>query len=71
MSIIDTRKKRGRPRVDTEEVSVRIVRRDLDALDTWRQTQPDQPSRPEAIRRLIREVLHDPRSNPATGRSCR
>lgn len=58
MSTISPRKKsRGRPRIDSEEVSVRIQRADLDNIDQWREDQPDKPGRPEAARRLIREAL--------------
>ncbi|QSR16047.1 hypothetical protein CA833_02350 [Novosphingobium sp. KA1] len=54
MAIVDTRKKSmGRPRVDSQEVSVRIKRDQLDAIDTWRSREVDSPGRPEAIRRLI------------------
>ena len=50
-------KKRGRPSVDSEAVKVRIERTDLDDLDSWREAQPDQPGRPEAVRRLLRKAL--------------
>jgi hypothetical protein len=44
--------------VDSEAVNVRFVRETLEALDTWRATQPDpKPSRPEAIRRLVEKAL--------------
>jgi len=47
-----------RPRVDSEEVSTRIERRMLDALDAYIASQPDpRPTRPEAIRRLLAEAL--------------
>lgn len=45
--------KMGRPTVDSEPVTVRIERQRLAVLDEWRRAQPDLPSRPEAIRRLI------------------
>lgn len=47
----------GRPPVDSEAVTVRLLRADLDAIDAWIATQPDTPTRPEAIRRLLREHL--------------
>jgi hypothetical protein len=36
---------------------VRVVPDDLAALDAWIKTCPDEPSRPEAIRRLMRFSL--------------
>ena len=58
MSTLNTQQKRmGRPRVDSEELRVRIQRIDLDAIDEWRGSQPDQPGRPEAVRRLVRKAL--------------
>jgi hypothetical protein len=48
---------RGRPEVDSEPVKVRLQRNDLNNVDHWRQAQPDQPNRPEAIRRLVRKAL--------------
>jgi hypothetical protein len=50
-------KKRGRPSIDSEAVNVRMERSLLDALDQWRNDQPDLPSRPEAVRRLLSQVL--------------
>jgi hypothetical protein len=44
---------KGRPSVDSEAVNVRIERPQLVNLDDWRREQPDLPTRPEAIRRLI------------------
>lgn len=43
--------------MDSQEVSVRMERTMLDALDNWREGQPDAPSRPEAVRRGMREWL--------------
>ena len=58
MSSVSSAKKRtGRPSVDSEAVNVRLVRADLDRLDAWREGQTDQPSRPEAVRRLIEKGL--------------
>jgi hypothetical protein len=55
MSTVSSAKKsaRGRPSVDSEAVNVRIERPQLSKLDDWRRSQPDLPTRPEAIRRLI------------------
>jgi Arc/MetJ-type ribon-helix-helix transcriptional regulator len=55
------RRKLGRPRVDSEDVHVRLPRPALDALDAWIAAQPEpHPSRPEAIRRLLVEALGKP-----------
>ena len=61
MSIGEHKKSaRGRPKVDSEMVRARFERRVLDALDHWRVEQPDQPSRSEAIRRLVEKALTRP-----------
>jgi hypothetical protein len=56
MSILNSAKKpqKGRPAVDSEAVNVRIERPQIVALDDWRRQQTDLPSRPEAIRRMIK-----------------
>jgi len=36
---------------------VRLQPPELAAVDTWRDQQEDQPSRPEAVRRLVRKGL--------------
>jgi hypothetical protein len=51
------KKKMGRPPVDSEMVRARMERPDLNAIDAWASAQPDQPARPEAIRRLVRKAL--------------
>ena len=52
------RRKLGRPRVDSEDVRVRLTRPALDTLDAWIAAQPEpRPSRPEAIRFALREWL--------------
>jgi hypothetical protein len=52
------RRKPGRPRVDSEDVHVRLTRPAVDALDAWIVAQPEpRPSRSEAIRRLLAEAL--------------
>ena len=50
-------KRMGRPPVDSEAVNVRMERAMLLKLDQFRREEPDLPSRPEAIRRLLIEVL--------------
>lgn len=47
----------GRPPVDSEQVNLRIVRGDLDAIDAFSADQPDKPKRTEAIRRIIHDWL--------------
>ena len=52
------RKKRGRPRVDSTLVGVRLPPDQLAILDAWVDVQPDpKPSRPEAIRQLLQLSL--------------
>lgn len=52
MSTVFTgKKKMGRPRVDSEEVSARLQRPLLDALEAW--ADANAITRAEAIRRLI------------------
>jgi hypothetical protein len=45
--------KRGRPRVESEAITVRMAANVLQSLDDWRRKQSDLPGRPEAIRRLV------------------
>jgi hypothetical protein len=50
-----TKKRRGpKPTGQGHVVGVRLQPADLDALDAWIEAQGDQPSRPEAVRKLIR-----------------
>ena len=50
--------RRGRPSTGVSpSIGVRIPLEDLTRLDRWRGQQPDLPSRPEAIRRLIEYSL--------------
>lgn len=64
MSTDNTRKKLGRPKVDSEEVSVRMQRSMLDRVDEWRANVLDQPNRPEAIRRLVQTALDHSAGEP-------
>jgi hypothetical protein len=50
----DTKKKRGRGRPPTGALSIhlRVPPAEIAGIDTWVAQQDDQPSRPEAIRRL-------------------
>ena len=58
MSIVNVKKPRGRPPVETEALTVRVHRNQLAAIDAWIATQPEpRPTRPEAIRRLVEQAL--------------
>ena len=68
-SIADTenvKKKRGPGRPETgigKNVGLRLYP-DLEAkIDAWRAKQADNPSRPEAIRRLVESALQRGKSN--------
>ena len=51
-------RKLGRPRVDSEDVHVRLTRPALNSIDAYIAAQPEpRPTRPEAIRRLLAEAL--------------
>ena len=57
-TVYSAKKRIGRPKVDSEAVNVRVERPMLGALDAYIIAQPDpKPSRPEAIRALLREGL--------------
>lgn len=52
------KKKRGRPATDATPILVRLMPMQVAPLDAWIEAQPDpKPSRPEAIRRLLQQVL--------------
>jgi hypothetical protein len=55
---ISVTKKRGRPSKDPTAV-VRLPLATIEAAETWAAKQSDEPSRPEAIRRLIEKGLGD------------
>jgi hypothetical protein len=57
MSIDGAKKSKGRPKVDSEAVNVRMEREMIACVDEYRRSQPDLPSRPEAIRRLVDDGL--------------
>lgn len=42
-----------------EMVGVRLQPDQIAAVDRWRSKQPDLPTRPEAIRRLVEKALAD------------
>lgn len=56
-TINPSKKPRGRPPVDSEQINARLPRDILDALDAFISEQPDSPSRPGAVRRLLRDHL--------------
>ena len=57
-SITDDRKSRGRPKVGSTHIGVRIPPDLLSDLDTWISEQSDPKlSRPEAIRLLLADSL--------------
>lgn len=47
----------GRPTVDSDLLRFRADRSLVDAIDVFAATETDKPSRPEAIRRLLRDHL--------------
>lgn len=51
------KKKMGRPEMDTEPVTIRMSRDMIKAIDDYRRTQEDLPTRPEVIRRVIADWL--------------
>lgn len=57
-AIPDNKKPRGRPKVGSEFVGVRVPPDLLADLDQWIAEQPEpRPSRPEAIRLLVADTL--------------
>jgi len=50
-------KKMGRPKLDTEAVTLRLPREMIETLDERRRLEPDLPTRPEMIRRLLVDTL--------------
>jgi len=56
-AISDIRKKRGRPAVGATGVLVKLPPDQLAALDAWIEGQPEKPTRPEAVRAILREKL--------------
>ena len=51
------KKKMGRPEMDTEPVTIRMPREMIRAIDDYRRTVEDLPTRPEVIRRVIADWL--------------
>lgn len=48
---------RGRPKTDAEPVMVRMPPDLIEAIDVFRRDHPAIPTRPEAIRLLLRDSL--------------
>lgn len=48
---------KGRPKLDTEAVNLRLSREMIEAIDNLRRTEDDMPTRPEMIRRALSEWL--------------
>jgi len=59
MKSIPSAKKRGRgrPRVDATPVNTRFPPDELDVLDAWMSKQKEEMSRPEAVRRIVKDAL--------------
>lgn len=56
--VSDNKKKIGRPSTGVGKlIGLRWHDPELTAIDAWRANQPDLPSRPEAIRRLVEHGL--------------
>jgi len=53
----ETKKGAGRPRADTEALTLRLSTDVIRAIDDARRVQDDLPGRPEAIRRILLEWL--------------
>lgn len=55
---MQSQNKRGRPATGTNtSIGVRMPDAEIAAIDAWRAKQPEPPSRPEAIRQLVRKAL--------------
>lgn len=56
--VYDNKKKIGRPATGVGQmIGVRLQPDQLEAVDQWAEKEPDKPSRPEAIRRLVKKAL--------------
>lgn len=62
---VTARKRRGpKPTGKGVNVGVRLQPDQMTALDAWIGRQADEPSRPEAMRRLLTMALSDRRAGP-------
>ena len=55
--------KTGRPKKDTEQVSLRLETETIAEIDNLRKMEEDLPSRPEMIRRIIDRHLKGDRAS--------
>lgn len=51
------KRRMGRPPVDTESINLRLPRAMIESIDDLRREQPDLPTRPEMIRRLLERII--------------
>lgn len=58
-AIDNTKKTRGRPKVQTEPVMVRLPTSMIAAIESYRREREEIPSRPEAIRQMLAEWLKE------------
>jgi hypothetical protein len=65
-SIRDTKKKRGRPKTTGkgEQIGTRWQEPLLRSIDAWREAQEGEPSRAEAVRRLVEIALGAGKKKP-------
>jgi hypothetical protein len=57
-TLSDNKKKMGRPSTGIGTlVGVRLQPDQLAALDAWIEVRPEKPTRPEAVRTILREAL--------------
>jgi len=54
----DEKKNVGRPKIDTEAINLRLPRDMIQAIDELRRVEPDLPTRPEMIRRMLQKILN-------------
>ena len=45
----------GRPKLDTQPITVRLSAEFVQKIDDIRKTEPDLPTRPEMMRRMMEE----------------
>jgi len=59
MAIAETEKRRsrGRPRTNSTPINLKLRPDELATLDAWIESQQNPPTRPEAIRRILRWAL--------------
>lgn len=53
----EQKKKIGRPKTDTKPVMIRMEPEMISAIDAYRRTLDDVPTRPEAMRRILADFL--------------